>query len=318
MLRALSRKAHAYTYLAQNARGVRFVLKELAFALAPDAAAIAAFERETDLLRQLSHPRIPRFCASFREGQGAQTRFYLAQELVEGSSLESELARHRYSEAEVIDVLEQMLRVLVYLHGLSPPILHRDLKPANIIRRRDGALFLVDFGAAREGGRTLSSATLVGTFGYMPPEQLAGQVDQTSDLFALGMTALHLLAHRPPWELFADDPDSFPKSINASPGLRRFLKRLTARRRSKRIPTARRALAEMAKVVEGKAEAPRWLVPAVAALGALLALGGLAVAGSRIWANPSQPVPQRIALAPRAAPSPPHRAEGATPRAGSK
>jgi serine/threonine protein kinase len=303
MLRVLSQKPHARTYLADGSAGC-FVLKELAFALVPDATGLAAFEREAELLRQLEHPKIPRFLDSFREGEGAETRFYLAQEYVEGRSLEQELRSHRYSEDEIIDLLEQVLRVLSYLHGLSPLVLHRDLKPANLIRRSDGAVVLVDFGAAREGGSTLASATLVGTFGYMPPEQLAGQVDETSDLFALGMTALHLLTRRPPWELFADDPDVFPKRLRASPPLRRFLELLAARKRTQRIPTARRALAELGKVrkVRGRqANAPRWLAPAVAAAGALLALGGWMVGGSK--APPTTAGPGAEQVVPREAPA---------------
>jgi serine/threonine protein kinase len=81
----------------------------------------------------------------------------------------------------------------------TPPVLHRDLKPANVVLRPDGTLALVDFGSVR----TLSTdrthgSTLVGTFGYMPPEQLGGTVDRTSDLYALGATLLHDLTGRDP------------------------------------------------------------------------------------------------------------------------
>ena len=129
-------------------------------------------------------------------------------------------------------------------------------------------------------------------------------MDPTSDLFALGMTALHLLTRRPPWELFADDPEALPKHLNVSVELRRFLERLTARQRNKRIPSARRALVELARATEEEPRNSRWLLPAVAAAaGVLLALTGLVagrpasqhVAPARSVLKPWPPAIDRIA-----------------------
>ena len=79
-------------------------------------------------------------------------------------------------------------------------VIHRDIKPANLIRRADGTIALVDFGAAHVQGTTAGS-TSIGTFGYMPIEQLAGIVDATTDVYALGASLLHLLTRREPWRL---------------------------------------------------------------------------------------------------------------------
>ncbi|MGC4123217.1 MAG: serine/threonine-protein kinase [Myxococcales bacterium] len=302
----LSAKPHARTYLAQAAEGDRFVLKEMAFALAPDDSALAAFAREAELLAQLSHPAIPRLRASFQEGSGAETRFYLALEYIEGTPLEAELQRHRYTELEVVEVLRQVLGVLEYLHGLSPPILHRDIKPANILRRADGGLSLVDFGTAREGSQI--SATLVGTFGYMPPEQLAGQVDETSDLYALGMTALHLLTRQVPWEIFRDDPGAFPAHLAVSPRLRRFLQRLVAPRRAKRFASASQALHALEHVARGGSSRPLWWALAGGLAASAVGAGGLWLSGhwAQLWpqvqglavqlASPRAAAPKRPAL----------------------
>src|SRR5262249_9607590 len=128
-------------------------------------------------------------------------RLYLAFELIAGESLAARLSRGPLTTSDALPIAERLLDILGYLHGRTPPVLHRDLKPANVVLRPDGTVALVDFGSVR----TLSSerphgSTRVGTFGYMPPEQLGGTVDRTSDLYALGATLLHALTGRPPSE----------------------------------------------------------------------------------------------------------------------
>jgi hypothetical protein len=184
--------AHGRLYRARDGEGRAIALKELAFVQPPHPDALAAFEREARLLRQLSHPQIPRFVDAFSEGEGVHTRLYLAQEFVEGESLLLRLQRHQFAEEVVREIARQVLDVLVYLQRLSPMVFHRDIKPGNLILRPDGRVALVDFGAARDMGSTVG-ATLVGTFGYMPIEQLGGIVDATTDLYALGATLAHLL-----------------------------------------------------------------------------------------------------------------------------
>jgi len=253
----LNESDHARVYLAQDAAGARVALKELIFARAPDAQTIDAFEREAVLLRQVSHPAIPRFVASFREGQGVGTRLYLAQEFVEGQSLSARLETHRFDEREARQVAEEVLRVLAWLHGLSPPLVHRDVKPANLIVRPDGSIALVDFGCAREvAPRGTHRATVTGTFGYMPPEALGGTLDRSADLYGLGATLVHLLTRRPPEELLWERPVSaLREALNVSPPFRTFIERLTARDRASRFPSAAQALAAFARLPATRAEA---------------------------------------------------------------
>jgi len=246
--RVLSRIAmsvHSRVYLAEGPQGARVALKELVFRLAPDAQRIEAFRREGELLAQLSHPLIPRFLASFTEGTGPQTRLYLAQEFIEGPSLLKQLQTHRFTEDEVKSVGAQVLETLVYLHGLSPRVLHRDIKPANLLARPDGSIGLVDFGTARDvtRGGTMNS-TLVGTFGYMAPEQLGGTVSEASDLYSVGATLLHLLSRRSPSELLRGKGLQLDvgERLNASPAFRAFLQRLLAPKPADRFPTAAEAL----------------------------------------------------------------------------
>src|SRR5207248_11418995 len=236
VLSVLAQSPHGRTYRAQGPAGM-VALKELVFALVPTAQQLDAFQREARLLGSVSHPQIPRLIDSFREGEGPSLRLYLAQELVEGEPLSSRIG---IDESEARIIARQLLSILRYLHERG--IVHRDVKPANVLRRPDGTLVLVDFGAARALEGVTHRATLVGTFGYMPPEQLGGTVDATSDLYALGATLVHRLGRKAPADTLGPDLELRLGHLQISPGFRAFLGRLTARRRGSRPASAAEAL----------------------------------------------------------------------------
>jgi len=303
ILRALGGSGGRRTFLARAPDGRQVVVKELSFANAPDAQALEAFAREARTLRELRHPRVPVYVDAFREEEGARTRLYLAYRYLDGVSLFQELEERRYTEDEVLDLVEEVLEILRYLHGLQPPIVHRDLKPSNLIRRNDGKIALIDFGVARDLDRTLQDATMVGTVGYMPPEQLAGQVDVTCDLYALGATALHLLVRRPPWELM-DGPELRLPPLKVAPTARVLLRRLLAPRRGQRFSSAREALAALRRLRAGGSRVP-WKAWAAAGAGALtLAAIGLA-ADRRLKADEASAATRAVAPATAAAPPAP-------------
>jgi serine/threonine protein kinase len=155
-------------------------------------------EREVRVLQSLSHPRLPRYVDSFEE-DGA---LYLVMEKIEGESLAALRKRGgSLSEAEVVRLLQDASEVLKYLHGHTPPVIHRDLKPGNLIRRPDGSFAFVDFGAVRDKLRPEGGSTVVGTFGFMAPEQFQGRALPASDVYALGATAVSMLTGREPEEL---------------------------------------------------------------------------------------------------------------------
>ncbi len=301
ILRVLHQGVHGRMYLAQDAAGRRVALKEILFALVPDIQQLAAFEREAALLRQLQHPRIPRFIASFQEGKGISTRLYLAQEFIEGAALQARLEKGPLPEAELRELARQVLNILGYLHTLSPPVLHRDIKPANLLRQPDGQIFLVDFGSARDrvlGQKHLS--TLVGTFGYMPPEQLGGTADETSDLYALGVTLVHLASGVAPEQMFRGRMElDFESRVKLSPELVALLRRLVAVRPEQRF----RSAAEALEVLEGKVSAARGrraspLRRALLVLGAL-GLGALPVGGF-LLGKPDEPPEPELTRRPKA------------------
>ncbi len=203
-------------------------------------------DRETAVLRQLSHPGIPAYIEHFERGSGRLRALYIVQEFIPGPTLEQELADRRYRPDEVLVIAAELLAILDYLHGLSPPVVHRDLKPANVIRRPDGRLALIDFGAVRDTLQdpALGGSTVAGTFGYMAPEQFRGDADPRTDLYALGALAVRLLTRREPRTLLDhQNRIHFRDHLQVPPGVRALLERLLASDPDRRPASARDALA---------------------------------------------------------------------------
>jgi serine/threonine-protein kinase len=172
------------------------------------------FDTEAQVLYRLgTHPQIPSLLAHFEENQ----EFYLAQELIEGNSLEEELANQRpWQDGEgmvedrtewAITFLHDLLSTLAFVHDHQ--VIHRDIKPSNLIRRRsDSRIVLIDFGAVKQVSTQLTTALSslnrtisIGTEGYMPSEQMAGRPQFSSDVYAVGMIAIQGLTGRPPHTL---------------------------------------------------------------------------------------------------------------------
>ena len=147
------------------------------------------FEREAKVLSQLRHAGVPRHLATLEEPPGT---FNLVMQRAPGENLRDLTARRRLSELELRDVLVRCLEILDYLATRSPPVVHRDIKPSNIVRAPGGACALVDFGGVLDAARDKGGSTIVGTFGYMAPEQLSGQARPATDIYALGATIVAL------------------------------------------------------------------------------------------------------------------------------
>lgn len=158
------------------------------------------FEQEAVRLEQLGkHPQIPDLLAYFSQ----DGRQYLVQESIDGQNLAEALQSDgHFSETQIRHLLENLLPVLQFIHDRQ--VIHRDIKPENIIRRPDGQLFLVDFGAAKCVTITALAVTgtAIGTAGYTAPEQAMGKAIYASDIYSLGVTCLHLLTQVEPFDLF--------------------------------------------------------------------------------------------------------------------
>jgi serine/threonine protein kinase len=175
--------------------------------------AIAAFQREADMLAQLSNEHIPRVFDRFSE----QNRHYLVMEFIDGITLEQKLheAGGKLPEQAVVEIALQICDTLQYLHNLEPPVIYRDLKPSNVMLATYGQVKLIDFGIARLF-QPQSNATMIGTQGYAPPEQYRGKAEFRSDLYALGATMHHALSGRDP---AVEPPFSFPPLESVCPAV---------------------------------------------------------------------------------------------------
>jgi serine/threonine-protein kinase len=198
--KALGSGAMGTVYLARYRKtGQLVALKVMAPGMADNETALARFEREGDVLKQLRHPNIVRFYVA---AQSKGTPYY-AMEYVEGEPLDRLLQRRgRLSWEEVVDLGKQTCAALQHAHDQG--IVHRDLKPSNLIVTSDGVLKLTDFGIAKDLDVTQLTAAncTVGTASYMSPEQCRGERNLThkSDLYSLGVVFYELLTGDKPFK----------------------------------------------------------------------------------------------------------------------
>ena len=149
-------------------------------------------------------------------------------------------------EAQVKDLAIEILERLVYLQEFIPPVIHRDIKPQNIIRSENGKLFLVDFGAVRDTYKNTvtGGSTVVGTFGYMAPEQFRGQAILSTDLYGLGTTLLFLLTRKSPADLPQEKLKiNFRSRVRVSEDFASWLERMVEPATEDRLRSAKDALA---------------------------------------------------------------------------
>jgi len=295
-------------------RGVAIKILPAPFAADPDR--LARFTREAQVLAALNHPCI----ASI---YGVEERA-LILELVEGPTLAEQIAAGALAAAEALPIARQIAEALEYAHERG--IVHRDLKPANIKLTPDGRVKLLDFGLAKAleaepaAGNPSSSPTLtmrateagviMGTPGYMSPEQAKGKpVDRRCDIWAFGVVLCEMLTGRPLYSgesvaetlasVLKDAPDlsSLPPDTPAAVGrlLRRCLEK-DPQRRLQAIGEARIAIDDATLEEPAKTTAPTvqirrsapWWSMAVAALIPALVLGGLLWRATRPIDRPLQ------------------------------
>lgn len=190
----LGEGGQATTFDAVDKRdGRRVTIKRFRVRGASSWKEVELAEREAKVLAQVTHPNLPVYVDHFEESGS----LYLVTEHIEGKTVATLRERGPLSEDEVLRFLRDTARSLEYLHGRSPPLVHRDIKPSNVIRRPDGSFAIIDFGAVRDRLKVTGS-TVVGTFGYMAPEQFQGRAMPASDVYAAGATAVAMLTGTEP------------------------------------------------------------------------------------------------------------------------
>ena len=220
------------------------VVKLLAFGGTVQWEDLKLFEREAQVLKQLNHPRIPKYIDYFSVDDRTLW-FGLVQEYIPGVCLKEMLTQgKRFTEKQVRKVAIEILEILIYLHELNPPVLHRDIKPSNLIWGEDSNIYLVDFGAVQDkAAKEGVTFTVVGTYGYAPMEQFGGKAVPGSDLYALGTTLIHLLTGTSPAELPVRDLQiQFRDLVNVKSSLVNWLEDITEPSVERRISNAREAL----------------------------------------------------------------------------
>jgi hypothetical protein len=250
VVRSLGRGSFAQTLLARDRAHARDVaLKALHPRRAADWKSFDLFEREAAVLRSLEHSCVPAVYEVFRAPWDGSDAAFIAMEYIEGASFAEQIAERRILAPEtLIGLLADMLGVLAYLHTRAPPVLHRDIKPANVIVRPNGAPVLVDFGAVRNIllGAEEDGSTVVGTYGYMPYEQMMGRATPASDLYALGATFLHLSTGRAPQEFLSDQGQLVvPLVLPGGAAFRATIARMLRAAPADRFSSAREALAAL-------------------------------------------------------------------------
>jgi len=247
----LSKNAGRRTLLARDLQTQELVaIKLLIFGEDVCWDDLKLFEREAQTLQLLSHPAIPRYLDYFDVDVPTGKGFALVQSYIPAKSLEEWLKSGRtFSEAEIKQLAKALLEILRYLHGQQPPVIHRDIKPSNILLANRsgnsvGDVYLVDFGsvqtlAAKKGG----TITVVGTYGYMPPEQFGGRNVPASDIYSLGATLIYLVTGRHPAELSQGNLQiQFESTVNLNPDLIAWLKWMTQPSLNRRLASAKEAV----------------------------------------------------------------------------
>lgn len=174
-------------------------VKLLYSSMEQNVLALKRFENEARVVGQLRHPNTVRLVDAGRTEDG---RLFLVTELLLGTRLDRVMADRRMGVLEIVRILSQICGSLSEAHAKK--IVHRDLKPSNVFLERVGredVVKVLDFGIAKllDGPAITRPMTVVGTPGFMSPEQGAGKpLDGRSDLYALGAIAYECLAGRPP------------------------------------------------------------------------------------------------------------------------
>ena len=224
IIRQIGQGGFGRTYLAQDINRFRenCVLKEFSPQVQTPYVVKKAeelFQREASVLYKLQHPQIPRFRELLRINLQSKESLFLVQDYVDGETYNSLLNSRKqrglkFTEAEIRQLLQQLLPVLEYIHSLG--VIHRDISPDNLMLQSSDQLpMLIDFGGVKQVAATVASqyyqigatasltnGTLLGKIGFAPPEQMqTGMVSTHSDLYALAVTMLVLLTGKQPQQL---------------------------------------------------------------------------------------------------------------------
>lgn len=267
IIRQIGQGGFGKTYLAEDINRFReaCVLKEFSPQVQTRYVLQKAeelFQREASVLYKLQHPQIPRFRELLCLNLQGKESLFLVQDYVDGETYNSLLNSRKkqglkFTEAEIYQLLQQILPVLAYIHSLG--VIHRDISPDNLMLRSSDKLpVLIDFGGVKQVAATVASqyyqtgaiaspinGTLLGKIGFAPPEQMqTGVVSTSSDLYALAVTMLVLLTGKQPQELIDTYNFSWQwrREVSLSSAFGQIIDKMLSPVASNRYQTARQLL----------------------------------------------------------------------------
>src|SRR3954470_16547673 len=258
--RKLGAGGMANVYLAEDGElGRRLAIKILNDRHAHDDQFVERFRREAKNAAGLSHPNI----VSIYDRGEFDGSYYIAMEYLEGRTLKELIVRNGPTPVPIaIDYARQILSAVAFAHRNG--VVHRDIKPHNIVVARDGRLKVTDFGIARSGASQMTEVgSIIGTAQYLSPEQARGsQVDQTSDIYSVGVVLYELLTGQVPFtgdtplEIAMKHLSEVPKPPSelredVPPDLDMVVLRALAKDPSERYQSAEEMDADLARVAEG-------------------------------------------------------------------
>lgn len=213
----------AAVYAARDREGNVAAVKVLHPEMSRRADVRDRFLREGQIANRVAHPGVVQVRA---EENAEGDTVALVMELLDGESLATVIDRKGLTVDDLLDVLDQVLDALAAAHDKG--IVHRDLKPDNLFRTRDGKIKVLDFGIARvtddvPGRHKTKTGVALGTVPYMAPEQALArrnQIDQRTDLFAIGAIAFRVLTDRHIHEAESDTELLIAMASTAAPAIR--------------------------------------------------------------------------------------------------
>ena len=289
-------------YRARDTRLERTVaIKVLPESFAGDPDRLRRFEQEARTVAALNHPNI---MAVYDIGEHAGAP-YMVSELLDGETLREKMKEGPLAQRRAVEYASQIAEGLAAAHDKG--VVHRDLKPENVFVTNDGRVKVLDFGLAKlralptdRDGATMGTQTspgmVLGTAGYMSPEQVRGkEVDARTDIFAFGAILYEMLSGQRAFKgessvetmnaiLKEEPPELETEKLKVSPGLERIVRRCLEKEPARRFHSARdvgfaleaisgsSATASMVKVKPGGRVGRRWIAGAVL----LLVVGSLA------------------------------------------
>lgn len=189
-----------------DAKGRQVAIKETLPQYATDLTIRDRIEQEIKILWSLDHKSIVKIYSSFFD-EKAET-YNAIMELVDGMNLEQYIDQNGpVAEPEAVRLMSEILDVMQYVH--SKGYIHRDIKPSNIMIRENGSICLLDFGVAKDLNNNVNKTqygTIIGTDGYMSPEQAEGfSIDNRSDIYALGCVLFYMLTGHHAFDTLGSD-----------------------------------------------------------------------------------------------------------------